>query len=584
MKKILSLSLLVMLLSGIGLSRVNGDNEPEYNPLIIKEETFIGADLANGIYSYELDKPFNETPNTFETWVRLGKIPMGQPGGVIFGNYHYSNRTSINLEVDSNRHVVLKWHKNDLVITFDEYTLESNEWYHISVVRDTNNKRFTLYINGNEVQVIETNTGKDILSSYRFIVGCDWANCYSTKNVFRGEIAQVTAYSRALNNREIYKDYAFGYEINSKNRQGLLFNGEFSFNCKESIDTSSNKNNATIRSNDYFYKGEIFEEKDYSIAVIPDPQVMVQWYQQNLRTLGDYIIEKDKTHDVMAAICVGDNANGMPPASHPHLDMNYQLTALKQEYDKMYAADIPWMTTPGNHDYDNNRPASRGLVDYNKHFNHDELIEYDYFGDVYKEGQTQNAYYLVERCGVKYLIISIEFGADDGMLNWANEVVEEYPDHRVIVYTHAYIGSDGEIMDKNSEATPSSYGFANGTYNDPVDIFDKFIKKHKNIFMVLSGHIGSDDIFMKESKGIYGNTVYQFLMNAQSIMMNGCESLVSMLTFDELNQKIYVNYETTTTRELYNIQNQFEFSFKGSTDILSSVYYDEDGNLKEEYK
>ena len=38
--------------------------------------------------------------------------------------------------------------------------------------------------------------------------------------------------------------------------------------------------------------------------------------------------------------------------------------------------------------------------------------------------------------------------------------------------------------------------------------------------------------------------------------------------------------EESITNKLYNVQNQFTYSFKGHTNILSSVYYDENGNLK----
>ena len=67
-------------------------------------------------------------------------------------------------------------------------------------------------------------------------------------------------------------------------------------------------------------------------------------------------------------------------------------------------------------------------------------------------------------------------------------------------------------------------------------------------------------------------------------MASGSHSILSLLTFDELNQTVSVNYVSTTTRKLYNVQNQFEFSFKGHTNILSSIYYNADGTLKDAYK
>ena len=181
-------------------------------------------------------------------------------------------------------------------------------------------------------------------------------------------------------------------------------------------------------------------------------------------------------------------------------------------------------------------------------------------------------------------IISLEFGADNKVLEWANEVVESFPDHRVVVYTHCFIGGDGDIVKRGTLNCPSTYGFAkNVQVNSPEEMFDKFISRHKNIFMVFSGHVPSDDILMREDVGDYGNTIVSFLIDAQGVLGTGSESILSMIQFDELNQTFSVNFESTTIRKLYNVQNQFTYSFEGNTDILSSIYYDEDGNLKDEY-
>lgn len=584
MKKILKISLLSLLLVGVGNSVIKKVNSQIDNPLVVKDETFIGADFSSGIYTYELDRKFDKSFNTIETWVRLGKLAKGEAGGVIFGNYEYYNTHSINLEIDVNRNVVLKWNSEEVVVKFDEYTLATDEWTYLSVVRDQNNSRFSLYVNGILAQTVNSSTGGNFLSDFKYIIGGDWANWRAKKNVFNGEIGQVTVYSSALSSREVYQDYIAENNISSNNRKNLMFNTELRLNDRELKDTSENENHAVIRSNEYFYKGEVFAAKDYSMAIIPDPQVMSHWAQGNLKTISEYIIDKNETHNVAMTLCVGDNADNVS-SSRPDLDMDFQLSAVKREFDNLYAEGIRWATTPGNHDYDSNATVNRNLTYYNKYFAYEEISKYDYFGGAYQIGQTQNAYYLFEECGVPYLIISIEFGADDNVLAWANNVVSNYPERRAIVFTHAYMGGDNEILSKGKSSRPTSYGFnAYVDVNDADDMFNDFISLHENIFMVFSGHVPSDDILVKESYGIHGNTVMQFLIDAQGIMMTGCESLVSLITFDELNQKVYINYESTTTRELFNIQNQFELSFEGKTEILSSVYYEEDGTLKKEFQ
>ena len=458
---------------------------------------------------------------------------------------------------------------------FDKYVLESDDWNHIAVVRDTDNNNFALYVNGSLAQKINKNVGTDCISDYKYIVGGDWSNWMQSKNPFKGEIAQVTVYNDSLTSREVYEDFNNSAEISYKTRDNLLFNGEFTFDCLGSNDTSRFANHATLRSNDYLYEGELYEAEDYALTIIPDPQILTNHRQDLLKTLSQYLIENKESQKLDAVICVGDNTDGTG-------QFEREYTAIKKEYDNLKEAGLRWMTTPGNHDYDNNVGSSRALTEYNKYFPYDEISQYSYFGGAYKEGETQNAYYLLEMGGVKYLFMSLEFGVDDNALAWANEILPQYPDHRVIMFTHGYLTTSGERMVAGDAHCPTNYGYASKVQvNNPDQIFDKFVRKHKNMFMVFCGHIPCDDIKLKEDVGDNGNVIMSFLIDAQGVLMTGGESMVSFMNFDELNQRISVNFVTTTSNRLYNIQNQFTYSFKGHTDILSSMYYDADGNLLE---
>ena len=550
------------------------------------DETIIGADFSSGNFSYQLSKKIKESPNTIEAWVRLGDLAKNEMGGVIFSNYEKYNYSSVKLEIDSNRNVSFTWNGGQIVVIFEEYVLPCDQWTHIGVVRDEDNYSFSLYANGKLVQKVNTYTGMDAISNYSYIIGGDWSNWQVVKHPFQGEIGQVSVYNRALSSKDVYRDYLFSETISSTNREGLLFNGELSFMCEEVIDTSKNNNDAKLRSNDYFYEGNLYEADDYSIAVIPDPQIMTHWRQQSLPSINNYLINynNQNANKLAMTICVGDNADGYN-ADFPEYTLDYQFSAMKKVYSELYEQGIKWVTTPGNHDYDDNATKTRDLSYYNKYFSYDEISNYDYFLESYKEDQTQNAAYTFEAGGVPYLVISIEFGSDDLVLNWANELVENNPDKRVIVFTHAYIGGDGEIIDNNNPNSATKYGFANYVdTNSPIEVFEKFISQHENIFMVLSGHVPSDDILLKVSEGKKGNKIMQFLIDAQGALGGGAESLVSMMTFDEKNQTVSINYVNTMTNKLYNTQNQFTYSFKGHTKVLSNIYYDQNGNLKADYQ
>lgn len=544
----------------------------------IKPETVLGADFSSGIYTYRLTDRFYESPNTIEAWIRLGRTASSENGGVIFGNYCEYNSGSVNLEVNSKKNVVLRWNSNEVEIVFDKYVLPFNSWTHIGVVRDTNNQTFRLYVNGLLVQTINRHTGTEPVSSYNYIIGGDLSNWHDKKTYFRGEISQVTVYRSELDSHQIYEDYIKGEEIDYHNRDNLLFNGVLNLNDTFINDTSRYANHAKLISNDYFYKGDLFSANDYTFSIIPDPQMISNHRRDMMHYLGDYLLKEQENQKISLAMCVGDNADASGHWDEEFGSISNELARLDGK--------IMYTTVPGNHDYDNNCTESRSLSWYNKYYSQERIEKYSYYGGIYQEGHTENSYYLFNQSGVDYLIMCLEFGVDSNVLEWANEVVSQHPNHRVIVTTHGLIDSDGEYLDAPRAHSPTIYSWnSHIEVNDGSDIFNKFLRKHENIFMVFCGHIPTDDITIREDLGEKGNVFTTFLVDAQGMLNNaGCELMLGMFNFDELNQQVSVNYVSAITGELYNIQNQFTYSFKGHTKILSSIYYQKNGELKSSYR
>lgn len=544
----------------------------------VKPETVIGADLSNGVYAYKLSDRFYESPNTIEAWVRLGKKSKYEDGGVIFGNYYKYNEGSVNLEINKSQNVVLKWNSNEIEVVFDQYVLPTDRWVHISVVREKSSAAFKLYINGILKQTINRSVGAEPVSAYKYLIGTDCSHWGDSKNYFRGEISQVTVYRSELNSHEIYKDYVEGDEINYHNRDNLLFNGILNLNDTKIIDTSRHANHAYLVSSDYYYEGDLYDAVDYSFSVIPDPQMISNHRRDQMHHLGDYLLKQYESQKIALAMCVGDNADATGNWDLEFGSISGQLYRLDGK--------IRHTTVPGNHDYDNNCTQSRSLEWYNKYYSQEKISSYDYYGGVFKEGHTENSYYLFNESGVNYLIMCLEFGAEDDVLSWANDIVSAYPNHRVIVTTHAYLDADGEKLTAPKAHAPSLYAWNKYVKaNDGDDFYDKFIKNHENIFMVFCGHIPVDDIIVREDVGIHGNVITSFLIDAQGLLRNdACDLMLGMFAFDELNQQVKINYVSAITNQLYNIQNQFVYSFKGHTKILSTKYYKENGEMKAAYQ
>ncbi len=56
-----------------------------------------------------------------------------------------------------------------------------------------------------------------------------------------------------------------------------------------------------------------------------------------------------------------------------------------------------------------------------------------------EEGQIDNYYLYLRAGGMRFLILSLEFKPRDETLAWANKVVTQHSDYRVIVVTHSYL-------------------------------------------------------------------------------------------------------------------------------------------------
>jgi len=115
-----------------------------------------------------------------------------------------------------------------------------------------------------------------------------------------------------------------------------------------------------------------------------------------------------------------------------------------------------------------------------------------------EEGKIENYYLFLRAGGMKFLILTLEFKPRDETLAWANRVVAQHPDYRTVVVTHSYL-----TKRKGQRSGADRYSVQG---NSGTSIWEKFVSRHKNIFLVLSGHAMEN---LLTSKGKNGNTVHQ---------------------------------------------------------------------------
>ena len=150
--------------------------------------------------------------------------------------------------------------------------------------------------------------------------------------------------------------------------------------------------------------------------------------------------------------------------------------------------------------------------------------------------------------GTKWLLLNLDFGPTDAMLEWAGGIIEQYPDHKVIVATHAYMYRNGTTLDSEDCYVPSRY---NPVFNDGDEVFDKLVSKYENVVLAIGGHDPWDHIVCSQVKGDHGNTITQLLIDPQYMdNFSGATGMVALLYFSEDGNTMTVRYYSTA-RDMY---------------------------------
>jgi len=220
---------------------------------------------------------------------------------------------------------------------------------------------------------------------------------------------------------------------------------------------------------------------------------------------------------------------------------------------------IPFSVTTGNHDIDYGNNKGRNTKMFNQAFPvsmFSETPDSKFVGS-YKNS-SQNSYYNFEIMDMKFMVLTLEFGPRDEVLQWADEVVQANQDRRVFLVTHSYMYADNTRVDKEDCWNALSYM---NEANVGEQVYEKFVSKHDNIFLVLNGHILGDGTGRLTSIRKSDTMVHQILANYQ-MKENAGNGWLRIHKFVPSKNRIYV----TTYTPLYggsktDKENQFELKY-----------------------
>jgi len=218
----------------------------------------------------------------------------------------------------------------------------------------------------------------------------------------------------------------------------------------------------------------------------------------------------------------------------------------------MLDGKVPYALALGNHDMGFNpktkKCATTRSTRFNDYFPVSRFEKQPWYGGHFGR-VNDNHWCRFTGGGVKFLVLALEFTPRDEVLAWANDVVAGHADHRVIVTTHWYLHAGGK-RDKRRGAIPGNSG---------EQIWQKLVSRHKNILMVLCGHIAREAA--NTEAGAHGNSVHQLLADYQT-HVNGGDGWLRLLKFLPAENTIQVRTFTTAhNRENKGRKSRFSLAY-----------------------
>jgi len=316
---------------------------------------------------------------------------------------------------------------------------------------------------------------------------------------------------------------------------------------------------------------EIWAEPDFhtdhafSIAFVGDPQYIstgdyylgTKKMKQLFRFIADTATERKLAH----VIVLGDLTD-MGYRNDANLAYCHYDTPLTGEWEnareavlQLNEAGVSYALCRGNHD-DYMIDDYFGLPFYTDQFKgcggffsdpegkHPTLREknnpegYIYWSAVsgYHENSIVNSYKTMEICGNKYLFVTVDFNPTEKVIRWVDEILGQYPDHFAIVSTHSYINRAGELRTSDKGDTMFPLGFAADM------LWEMALKKHKNLLMVVCGHINALAPVHSTKIGDGGNTVHQFMINPQGYDTKEDEDGTVLKGKQDTGMVLYMNF------------------------------------------
>jgi 3',5'-cyclic AMP phosphodiesterase CpdA len=252
----------------------------------------------------------------------------------------------------------------------------------------------------------------------------------------------------------------------------------------------------------------------WTLAVLPDTQIYAESYPGFFTAQTGFLVQNKERLNIKFAVQLGDITN-------QNTDEQW-----RNARDAMSLMDgkVPYAMAPGNHDFGPRGSAANRDTYFSQYFDVATQKKQPTFGGTFEPDKMDNTFHLFEAGGRKWIVIALEWGPRDEVVEWANQVMDDHPDRTGILITHAYLYNDSTRYDWKKYGAKQSWNpYAYNTpkpVNDGEDLWQKLVRKH-NFAFALNGHVLDNGTGYLASKNDAGKTVHQILQNYQMRELGG---------------------------------------------------------------
>ena len=553
---------------------------------------------------YYVDGTLSDVPHTIEVWVR----PESNKIQTIISNYngfnsqpywHFALKYENGIfypyfewqELIENRSAGSAYgenHNHTRKFNFTKAPIELNVWTHITIVIDAEKSQLYCYKNGT---LAETKTAGihlgDLtpnINEFPLAIGNDCRPNTPQDRAFDGKIGSVSIFSDMRSASEIASDY----------RSGADYTDEKAIAHWVIPTTASNVKDLTGKAPDLLYSKYWLSESEmnairgndfdpaYSFAVVGDIQYITEYDAKNgtkhVENMHKWIADNASSKNIKYVMGMGDVTN-----QNTAKEWEVALNSIAPQLN----GKVPYSIINGNHDHYTGTTSSSdpipnatklGPAAIDSYFGKDAGYVSQFTGDnggLYQEGSVRNTYYKITVGETKWLFINFDFAPNDSVLEWANNIVEANPDHKVVMTTHGYLHMDGTPISNENSGSLSGKHPDGSEKNNGEEMWTKFASLHENVVMVISGHMESNLIMMNQAKGVHGNTVTQFLIDQQAVDKPYMSSeqkplgLIAMFYFDKDGKNVSVEWYSPLRDKYFQTRNQLSFDMTAESEAPS---------------